>query len=596
MIDVNEIPFFRVICSKDLFPYIVQFQKGRKWHTIKDASWVCKNGHFSLLKEKKDLYYSCKVMDIAAMKGRLDIVQWLHENHTHTCTVKAMNLAASFGHLDVLKWLFHNRREGCTMEAFECAAKNNHSHVVDWFYTTSIKYDVIKAFKKVCARGLLTMAENLYDKGVLLESVGPCERNSLFFNFDTVTLAIKGNNPDVLSWFETKMCIDAYFLFEYAVTWEALESMDWLYDRIHPLQRKHVKYDYPYRKHAAFWKREKSIQSRTKVLDWFSQKGFKFLDAFCRKAITYDDPVAVEWFCKDFDRGKIRYFIKYAIKKGSLQVLLYLLQKENYSFKVEDTNYLLEISKKNECANFLTQVSLPHNRDTYILALENNLLPLVQKLYTFYQVDSSTLISAIECRSLETLRWLHTHGLIIPSVSLGKPICKARKNAYSTCQCNNEKNQLNYRNCECEFVMWYTDITCVVPCDEFLYKACYRGNLNFIQWYCEKFSFQAESALEHATIGGQVEVIDYFLSRQLITRPMEKIITIAIEGGHLNVVQYLVRKNFLTKSQAYDSALNVKGTSSKFITMMLWLYLQNNEAKHVPGDDVYSTVKAIVNK
>lgn len=40
-----------------------------------------------------------------AANGHLEVVQWLHENHTEGCTEYAMNDAASRGHLEVVMWL-----------------------------------------------------------------------------------------------------------------------------------------------------------------------------------------------------------------------------------------------------------------------------------------------------------------------------------------------------------------------------------------------------------------------------------------------------------------------------------------------------------
>jgi ankyrin repeat protein len=43
-----------------------------------------------------------------------------------------MNLAAEKGHLEVIKWLHENRDEGCTSDAMDWAAKNGHQEVVKY--------------------------------------------------------------------------------------------------------------------------------------------------------------------------------------------------------------------------------------------------------------------------------------------------------------------------------------------------------------------------------------------------------------------------------------------------------------------------------
>ena len=69
-------------------------------------------------------------MDIAAWKGKLDVVKWFHSNRTEGCTTKAMDCAARDG--EVVKWLHENRTEGCTVAAIDWAAKNGHFEVVKW--------------------------------------------------------------------------------------------------------------------------------------------------------------------------------------------------------------------------------------------------------------------------------------------------------------------------------------------------------------------------------------------------------------------------------------------------------------------------------
>lgn len=73
-------------------------------------------------------------MDFAAAGGRLEIIQWLHENTADGCTRFAMGLAALNGHLEVLKWLHENRSEGCTWLAMNWAVRRGHLQVVKWLH------------------------------------------------------------------------------------------------------------------------------------------------------------------------------------------------------------------------------------------------------------------------------------------------------------------------------------------------------------------------------------------------------------------------------------------------------------------------------
>ncbi|KAG1685609.1 hypothetical protein DVH05_007907 [Phytophthora capsici] len=73
-------------------------------------------------------------MDAAAANGHLDVVQWLHANCSQGCTTSAMDLAAYNGYLETVKWLHANRKEGCTTDAMDGAAASGHLHVVKWLH------------------------------------------------------------------------------------------------------------------------------------------------------------------------------------------------------------------------------------------------------------------------------------------------------------------------------------------------------------------------------------------------------------------------------------------------------------------------------
>jgi hypothetical protein len=73
-------------------------------------------------------------MDEAAAGGYLEVVQWLHENRSEGCTVSAMDMAAAGGHLDVIQWLHTNRHEGCTSHAMDAAAIGSHLEVLVWLH------------------------------------------------------------------------------------------------------------------------------------------------------------------------------------------------------------------------------------------------------------------------------------------------------------------------------------------------------------------------------------------------------------------------------------------------------------------------------
>ncbi|CAK5017378.1 unnamed protein product [Aphanomyces euteiches] len=94
-------------------------------------------GHVDILRFLHDIGHTgCSIygMNLAARYGFLDVVIFLHENRTEGCDTSAMDCAAAFGHLDVLKWLHVHRTEGCTTRSMDKAAGNGHLQVVQWLH------------------------------------------------------------------------------------------------------------------------------------------------------------------------------------------------------------------------------------------------------------------------------------------------------------------------------------------------------------------------------------------------------------------------------------------------------------------------------
>ena len=73
-------------------------------------------------------------MNWAAKNGHLEVVRWLHEDRSEGCTKRAMNDADGYGHLEVVRWLHEHRSEGCTTDAMVLAARHGHLEVVKWLH------------------------------------------------------------------------------------------------------------------------------------------------------------------------------------------------------------------------------------------------------------------------------------------------------------------------------------------------------------------------------------------------------------------------------------------------------------------------------
>ncbi|OQR80566.1 hypothetical protein ACHHYP_17464 [Achlya hypogyna] len=70
-------------------------------------------------------------MDLVAMTGDMNLLQWFHQEG-HKCTTTAMDGAAMNGHLDVVRFLHFERTEGCTESAATAAIARGHAAVVEF--------------------------------------------------------------------------------------------------------------------------------------------------------------------------------------------------------------------------------------------------------------------------------------------------------------------------------------------------------------------------------------------------------------------------------------------------------------------------------
>lgn len=107
--------------------------------------------------------YSTKTMDMAAGNGHLEIVQWLHQHRDQGCTVDAMDSAAGFGHLSVVRWLHKNRCEGCTTRAMDTAARSGHLNVVQWLHENRDEGCTSEAMNSAVIYGRFNIVQWLYE-------------------------------------------------------------------------------------------------------------------------------------------------------------------------------------------------------------------------------------------------------------------------------------------------------------------------------------------------------------------------------------------------------------------------------------------------
>lgn len=110
--------------------------KKRKYENYATIDLAAKAGDFGavvyLHKQKAKCTYLA--MDWAAEIGRIDILEWLHNNRTEGCTTHAMDWAAGSGYLQIVEWLDANTKKGCTFEAISLAAKNGYLEILQFLY------------------------------------------------------------------------------------------------------------------------------------------------------------------------------------------------------------------------------------------------------------------------------------------------------------------------------------------------------------------------------------------------------------------------------------------------------------------------------
>jgi hypothetical protein len=141
--DRLESAFFAVMTNRNLLKEITKHQGGKKWNVITSGDWAAKNGHLSLLREKRDLKFTKKAMNWAAAYGRLDIVEWLHENRTEGCTKSALNRAVKFGHTDVIEWLVKNKPEIYDDDIRHYAIREDNPKLLEWLHKNAGNYNPI---------------------------------------------------------------------------------------------------------------------------------------------------------------------------------------------------------------------------------------------------------------------------------------------------------------------------------------------------------------------------------------------------------------------------------------------------------------------
>ena len=107
--------------------------------TIEASAVAAANGHLEVLKwlhtNCPDMFCPDRMKDAtsqSAAAGHLEVLKWLHQVRPADFSVSAMDRAAECGELDVVKWLHEHRQEGATTDAMDKALLGRHYDVAIW--------------------------------------------------------------------------------------------------------------------------------------------------------------------------------------------------------------------------------------------------------------------------------------------------------------------------------------------------------------------------------------------------------------------------------------------------------------------------------
>ncbi|KAH9097892.1 hypothetical protein LEN26_016922 [Aphanomyces euteiches] len=111
---------------------------------------------------KRPSIVSRHAVDWAAQNGHLEVVKYLTSNRTDGCTTLAMNRAAQFGHFEVVKYLHRFRTEGCSKDAMIEAAANGHLEIVEFLSASRREGCSPQAMDRAARNGHLNVVQFLH--------------------------------------------------------------------------------------------------------------------------------------------------------------------------------------------------------------------------------------------------------------------------------------------------------------------------------------------------------------------------------------------------------------------------------------------------
>ncbi|KAF1323947.1 hypothetical protein FI667_g10226, partial [Globisporangium splendens] len=110
-----------------------------------------------------DVMLNCGVQNVDWREGSsaLGVAKWLHD-HSYPFTPREMDQAAKYGHLDVVQFLHDHRREGCTANAMDGAAAHGHLGIVQFLHHNRTEGCTTRAMDDAAQNGHLDVVTFLH--------------------------------------------------------------------------------------------------------------------------------------------------------------------------------------------------------------------------------------------------------------------------------------------------------------------------------------------------------------------------------------------------------------------------------------------------
>ena len=132
-------------------------------------------------------------ISIAANKGNLEIVKWLHLINPKHCSDGAFDLAASNGHIDVVKFVLENRKEKFTIDAINKVSEKGYTNIMKLLLPRWGDTRINSVIKIAVENGHLEMVKLLYNYNMK-------QNNGFSTLYIPIMNAIKTGQLEIIKW------------------------------------------------------------------------------------------------------------------------------------------------------------------------------------------------------------------------------------------------------------------------------------------------------------------------------------------------------------------------------------------------------------